>query len=60
MVKQLSDKAGTTTQSPEEKKEPLPTKSPKQEQEMTMDLEDLVQILTAGDGSATEGQKDTE
>ncbi|BCS03066.1 bZIP transcription factor [Aspergillus luchuensis] len=63
MVKQLSDKAGTTTQSPEEKKEPLPpTESPKQEQEqeMTMDLEDLVQLPAAGDGSATEGQKDTE
>ncbi|GFN11474.1 transcription factor atf21 [Aspergillus tubingensis] len=61
MVKQLSDKAGTTTQSPEEKKESLPpTKSPKQEQEMTMDLEDLVQLPAAGDGSATEGQKDTE
>lgn len=61
MVKQLSDKAGTTTQSPEEKKESLPpTEFPKQEQEMTMDLEDLVQLPAAGDGSATEGQKDTE
>ncbi|PYH33928.1 bZIP transcription factor [Aspergillus neoniger CBS 115656] len=61
MVKQLSDKAGTATQSPEEQKESLPlTKGPKQEQEMTMDLEDLVQLPAAGDGSATQGQKDTE
>ncbi|GKZ36859.1 hypothetical protein AbraIFM66950_008092 [Aspergillus brasiliensis] len=63
MVKQLSDKTGAATQSPEEKKESLPpTESPKQEQEqeMAMDLEDLVELPTAADGSVTEGQKDTE
>ncbi|GKZ97878.1 hypothetical protein AnigIFM59636_001696 [Aspergillus niger] len=61
MVKQLSKKTGTTTPSPEEKKESLPpTDNPKQEQEMTMDLEDLVQLPAAADGSVTERQKDIE
>ncbi|GKZ61771.1 transcriptional regulator family: bZIP [Aspergillus niger] len=61
MVKQLSDKAGTTTQSPEKKTESLPpTESPKQEQDMAMDLEDLVQLPAAADGLVAEGQKDTE
>ncbi|GKZ27019.1 hypothetical protein AbraIFM66951_004107 [Aspergillus brasiliensis] len=58
MVKQLSKKTGTTTPSPEEKKESLPpTDNLKHEQEMTMDLEDLVQLPAAADGSVTERQR---
>ncbi|GKZ98171.1 hypothetical protein AnigIFM59636_002404 [Aspergillus niger] len=59
MVKQLSDKTGTAAHSSEEKKESLPpTESPKKEQDMAMDIEDLVQLTAAADGSVTERQKD--
>ncbi|KAI2822902.1 transcriptional regulator family: bZIP [Aspergillus niger] len=61
MAKQLSKKTNTTTPSPEKKKESLPPMNNfKHEQEMTMDLEDLVQLPAAADGSVTERQKEIE